>query len=86
MHNLLYTNNHAAQSRVAEPRKEVMSQLTIKNVAIRTNAVQTISTIDLRAMVNAARAVAGEEEIRNDNFILKVEDELEGELNLPEKR
>lgn len=57
-----------------------------KLVKFDLNAVQTISTIDLRAMVNAARAVAGEEEIRNDNFILKVEDELEGELNLPEKK
>lgn len=51
-----------------------------KLVKFDLNAVQTISTIDLRAMVNAARTLAGENDIRNDDFIAKVEDELEGEI------
>lgn len=51
-----------------------------KVVKFDLNAVQTISTVDLRTMVNAARTLAGENDIRNDDFIAKVEDELEGEI------
>lgn len=39
----------------------------------------TISTIDLLEAVNEARTAAGETEIRNNDFVARVEDELEDE-------
>lgn len=43
---------------------------------------QTMSTIDLRALINSARKDAGESQIRNNTFVERVEDELEGELGV----
>ncbi|EPG4175242.1 hypothetical protein [Pseudomonas aeruginosa] len=36
----------------------------------------TMTTIELRDMVNEARLAAGEPKIRNDQFLARVEDEL----------
>ena len=44
------------------------------------NAEQTITTIELRSIVNEARKMAGESIVENSHFIKRVEDELEGEL------
>lgn len=41
---------------------------------------RTVSSIDLRDMVNEARAHAGEPKVRNDQFIIRVQDELGEEL------
>lgn len=48
------------------------------------NAEQTITTIKLHELVSEARRVAGEKEVRSDAFMLRVEDELEGELGFPQ--
>ncbi|OPE26126.1 hypothetical protein APB06_22905, partial [Pseudomonas aeruginosa] len=40
----------------------------------------TMTTIELRDMVNEARLAAGEPKIRNDQFLARVEDELGDEL------
>lgn len=55
--------------------------MTSKNVA-NIGSVVTDKTIDsqsLLAMVNEARKQCGEPEVRNNKFIEKVEDELDGE-------
>ncbi|WP_052193494.1 phage antirepressor KilAC domain-containing protein [Pseudomonas sp. 11/12A] len=44
------------------------------------NVSRTISSIELRDMVNVARAQAGEPKVRNDQFIIRVQDELGDEL------
>ena len=44
------------------------------------NVSRTITSIELRDMVNIARAQAGEPKVRNDQFITRVEDELGDEL------
>jgi phage antirepressor YoqD-like protein len=44
------------------------------------NVSRTISSIDLRDMVNEARSQAGEPKVRNDQFIIRVQDELGDEL------
>lgn len=44
------------------------------------NTTGTISTIELRDIVNEARKAMGESEVQNNQFIKRVEDELEGEL------
>jgi hypothetical protein len=59
---------------------------TPANVATRfagsENVSRTISTITLRDMVNEARVQSGEAKVRNDQFIIRVEDELSGELGV----
>jgi phage antirepressor YoqD-like protein len=54
------------------------------NVATRfmqsQNVSRTISSIELRDMVNEARSQAGEPKVRNDQFIIRVQDELGDEL------
>lgn len=40
----------------------------------------TINTLELRAMVNDARAGFGESQVRNDHFLARVEDELGEEI------
>lgn len=44
------------------------------------NVSRTISSIDLRDMINEARSQAGEPKVRNDQFIIRVQDELGDEL------
>lgn len=44
------------------------------------NVSRTISSIELRDMVNEARSQAGEPKVRNDQFIIRVQDELGEEL------
>lgn len=44
------------------------------------NVARTVSTIELRDMVNEARVQAGEAKVRNDQFIIRVQDELGDEL------
>lgn len=48
------------------------------NLPVSTNA--TMTTLDLRALVNEARQAFGEPLVRNDQFLLRVEDELGDEL------
>ena len=45
-----------------------------------TNINGSITTIELRSIVNEARKMAGESIVENSHFIKRVEDELEGEL------
>lgn len=44
------------------------------------NVSRTISSINLRDMINEARSQAGEPKVRNDQFIIRVQDELGDEL------
>jgi phage antirepressor YoqD-like protein len=44
------------------------------------NVSRTISSNELRDMVNEARSQAGEPKVRNDQFIIRVQDELGDEL------
>jgi len=44
------------------------------------NVARTMSSIELREMINDARALAGEPKVRNDHFLSRVEDELGDEL------
>lgn len=44
------------------------------------NVARTMSSIQLRELINAERASAGEPQVRNDQFLARVEDELVDEL------
>jgi phage antirepressor YoqD-like protein len=46
---------------------------------VNLNAAETITTLQLRDMINAARAEKGESGIRNADFLVKVKDELDFE-------
>ena len=46
------------------------------------NQKQSMSSLDFRAMINESRESAGENPIRNNDFLKRVEDELEGELSV----
>ena len=46
---------------------------------VNLNTNETITTLQLRDMINSARANAGESEIRNADFLAKVKDELDFE-------
>ncbi|MBK3432492.1 phage antirepressor KilAC domain-containing protein [Pseudomonas lactis] len=46
------------------------------------NVSRTISSIKLRDMVNEARTQAGEPRVRNDQFIIRVQDELGDDLGV----
>ena len=50
--------------------------------SISENVARTMSSVDLRDLVNDARTRAGESKVRNDQFIIRVEDELSGELGV----
>lgn len=50
--------------------------------SISENVARTMSSVDLRDLVNDARLRAGESKVRNDQFIIRVEDELSGELGV----
>ena len=41
------------------------------------NTAETITTLQLREMINSARTAAGESAIRNDDFVARVKDELD---------
>ncbi|WP_052028512.1 hypothetical protein [Pseudomonas syringae] len=51
---------------------------------ITTNQL-TMTSVDLRDLINDMRAEAGEAKVRNDQFTAKVEDELSGELGVCKK-
>lgn len=44
------------------------------------NVARKMSSIELREMINDARALAGEPKVRNDHFLSRVEDELGDDL------
>ncbi|WP_278405838.1 phage antirepressor KilAC domain-containing protein [Pseudomonas rhodesiae] len=44
------------------------------------NVARTMSSIELREMINDARVLAGEPKVRNDHFLSRVEDELGDDL------
>lgn len=54
------------------------------NHLIEASSTEAMSSIDLRDMVNDARAAHGESKVRNDDFLKRIEDELEGELGVCE--
>lgn len=43
---------------------------------------KTMTSLELRKMVNEARKMAGESVVENSHFLKRVEDELEGELGI----
>lgn len=45
-----------------------------------TDSTSTMTSIELREIINAARESHGENPVRNDDFVKRIEDELEGEL------
>ncbi|HIE1895087.1 TPA: hypothetical protein ACXJVL_003610 [Pseudomonas aeruginosa] len=45
----------------------------------------TMTSIDLRDIINEARAAANEPRVRNDQFIARVQDELGDELGVCKK-
>ena len=51
-----------------------MNDLTV------TAAQETMTSIELRDLINGARAEYGEKLVRNNDFLKRIEDELEGEL------
>ena len=52
------------------------------NEIIATSKIETMSSLEFRKIVNEARKAAGEAEVRNNDFLARIEDELEGELPL----
>lgn len=48
---------------------------------LNTENQQTITTIELRDLINQSRSGAGEPEVANRHFLARVEDELDGELS-----
>ena len=52
---------------------------------ILTGNKETMTSLELREIVNEARKMAGESEVRNSHFIARIEDELEGELPVAKK-
>jgi phage antirepressor YoqD-like protein len=65
---------HTSNNDVQGLKKSATHFLQTQNVS------RTISSIDLRDMVNEARSQAGEPKVRNDQFIIRVQDELGDEL------
>ncbi|MBM0140177.1 phage antirepressor KilAC domain-containing protein [Pseudomonas cannabina] len=49
-------------------------------IAHSQNVARTMSSIDLRDIINGEREAAGESKVRNDQFIVRVQDELGEEL------
>lgn len=64
------------------PQSIVNSNESAPRFAISENVARTMSSVDLRDLVNDARTRAGESKVRNDQFIIRVEDELSGELGV----
>lgn len=65
---------HTSNNDVQGLKKSATHFLQTQNVS------RIISSIDLRDMVNEARSQAGEPKVRNDQFIIRVQDELGDEL------
>lgn len=51
-------------------------------ITLAAGQAATMSTIELRNLINTARAEFGEAKVRNDQLLSRVEDELEGELGV----
>ena len=51
----------------------------MNNMIVAGKAGKTITSLELLAMVNEARSQCGEKEVRNNDFIARIKDELEGE-------
>lgn len=47
---------------------------------VTTETTSTMSSLELRDIINAARADHGESKVENSHFLKRIEDELEGEL------
>ena len=50
----------------------------------RMNQEPTMTSLELREIINAARVAHGEKPVRNNDLIKRIEDELEGELGVCE--
>lgn len=50
------------------------------NELILTGNKETMTSIDLRELINSARSEFGEPRVRNDQLVSRIEDELDGEL------
>lgn len=64
----------------SQPNSSNTTSITAPRFQNSQNVARSISSIELRDMVNAARAQAGETKVRNDQFIIRVQDELGDEL------
>lgn len=64
----MHTETHSSNTATCAPRFPVAQ-----------NVARTMSSAELLEIINAARAEAGEPEIRRNKFAEKIEDELEGE-------
>lgn len=64
------------------PQSVVNTNASAPRFAIPENVARTMSSVELRDLVNDARTRAGEPKVRNDQFIIRVEDELSGELGV----
>jgi len=49
-------------------------------IVASSNGAVTMSSIDLREVINSARVANGEGRVRNDQLLVRIEDELDGEL------
>ncbi|MGN9466739.1 phage antirepressor KilAC domain-containing protein [Pseudomonas syringae] len=58
----------------------VNSERPRHEIAPSQNVARTMSTIDLRDIINGEREAAGEPKVRNDHFLSRVEDELGDEM------
>ena len=55
----------------------------MNNIAVIEPAPEaTMSSFDLREIINAARVALGESKVENSHFLKRIEDELEGELGV----
>lgn len=64
------------------PQSVVNTNASAPRFSIPENVARTMSSVELRDLVNDARTRAGEPKVRNDQFIIRVEDELSGELGV----
>ncbi|CRM05074.1 putative phage-encoded protein [Pseudomonas sp. 28 E 9] len=64
------------------PQSIVNTNESAPRFSIAENVARTMSSVELRDLVNDARTRAGESKVRNDQFIIRVEDELSGELGV----
>ncbi|NMX62838.1 phage antirepressor KilAC domain-containing protein [Pseudomonas sp. WS 5079] len=62
------------------PQSVVNTNETAPRFLQSQNVARTMSSIELRDMINEARLSAGEPKVRNDHFLARIEDELGDEL------
>ena len=67
--------NHLAAATNNHQTEVIMNQMTPFG-----NPEKTMSSIELREIINAARAEHKESQVENSHFLKRIEDELEGEL------